>query len=195
MTHPGAGSGAAPTSTTLPAVPPAAVPEMSAAERLARSREHIRQSIDAIAVPPPRLAATTVGATPGSTLETVLEKFLSLPGVDIVVDTAQSWWKYHPWRAVGAVAADASRAAVTPVATRHPVALVLGAALAGALLLRWGPWRWVAKRTLMAGFIPRLATRVAANVPMESWLSALAILRRSQTRPVKTTLAAAPTRT
>lgn len=177
MTHPGAA--AAPASGAPAALPtPPVVTEMSAAERLARSREHIRQSIDAMSAPPPRLTGATVGAAPGSTLESVLEKLLSLPGVDIVIDTAQSWWRYHPWRAVAVVAADASRVAVTPIAKRHPATLMLGAALAGALLLRWGPWRWVAKRTLLAGFIPRLATRVAANVPMESWLSALAILRR-----------------
>ncbi|MEO7150165.1 MAG: hypothetical protein ABIX46_00405 [Burkholderiaceae bacterium] len=190
MTHPGVDSAASDSSSA--GQPPVAT-ELSAVERLERSREHIRQSIDAMAVPPPRLLATTVGAAPGSTLEAMLEKLLNLPGVDIVVDTAQSWWKYHPWRAVGVVMADASRSAVAPIAKRHPVTLMLGAALAGALLLRWGPWRWVAKRTLLAGFIPRLATRLAANVPMESWLSALAVLRRPATRA--TASASTPPRT
>ena len=107
-----------------------------------------------------------------------MERALALPAVEIVIDTAQSWWKHHPWRAVGMVAADAGRELVSPIARRHPVVLMLGAAAFGALLLRWGPWRWVAKRTLIAGLLPRLATRVAANVPLESWLSALSVLRR-----------------
>lgn len=168
-----------------PAVPAAAAsalpvvePETAAAERLAKTREQIRESIAASAVPQRHAVAFTEPGVSSSALHTVFDKAMALPAVNVIVDAAQSWWRYHPWRAVGAVAADAGRVAVAPVANRHPIVLVLGAALVGALLLRWGPWRWVAKRTLVAGFVPQLATRVAASVPMESWLSALAMLRR-----------------
>ena len=178
MPHPGV-------ETMAPAPAPAgaivsaqAMGEPTAAERLARSRDEIRQAIAELSAPPPRLAALQAGGAGASPLDTVLEKILTLPGVDIVVDTAQSWWRHHPWRAVGMVVADAGHVAAAPIARRHPVALVLGAALFGAVLLRWGPWSWVAKRTLLAGLVPRLATRIAATVPLESWLSALAILRR-----------------
>ena len=157
-------------------LPNPALVEPTPAERLARSREQIRESIGAIGLPPRRVGIAEPGAA-STSLQALLDKAMTLPGVNVIVDAARSWWRYHPWRAVGAVAADAGRLAVAPVANRHPVALVLGAALVGALLLRWGPWRWVAKRTLVAGFVPRLATRVAASVPMESWLSALASLR------------------
>lgn len=178
MPNPGLGQPAATAVTATPAaVLPVVEPE-TAAERLARSREQIRESIAATAVPQRNAVALAQPGVAASALQTLLDQAMSLPAVNVVVDAAQSWWRYHPWRAVGAVAADAGRVAVAPVANRHPVALVLGAALVGALLLRWGPWRWVAKRTLLAGFVPRLATRVAASVPMESWLSALALLRR-----------------
>ncbi len=159
-----------------PALPPAAPAEATPAERLARSRDRIRESIAAVAPATVRLSGSAPSSAT-SAMQALLDKAMTVPGVAIVVDAMQSWWRYHPWRAVGAVAADAGRVAVGPVANRHPVVLVLASAVVGALLLRWGPWRWAAKRTLVAGFVPRLATRVAASVPMESWLSALAILR------------------
>lgn len=190
---PNPGSNAAP--AVAAAVPPRPVPTgqttqpalgvASAAERLAHSREQIRESMSLIARPSPRVSVTGQPLGSGSMLDPLVDRVLELPGVNLVIATLQSWWKHHPWRAVGLVglvAADAGREAVAPIAKRHPVYLMLGAALFGALLLRWGPWRWVAKRTLVAGFVPLLATRIAANVPLESWLSALTILRRPKTR-------------
>ena len=182
---PNPGSTAAPAAAATPLLPLPAGPSThpavgapTAAERLARSREQMRDSMNAIAPPRQRLSATGEPATGGPMLDPLFDRVLGLPGVNIVIDTLESWWKHHPWRAVGLVAADAGREVVAPIAKRHPVYLMLGAALFGAVLLRWGPWRWVAKRTLLAGFVPRLATRIAANVPLESWLSALAVLRR-----------------
>lgn len=178
MPNPALGQSAAPAVAPVPPSTLSVVAPETAAERLTKSRELIRESIAAAAVPQRHALAVTETGGAASALQTLLDKAMSLPAVNVVVDAAQSWWRYHPWRAVGAVAADAGRVAVAPVANRHPIVLVLGAALLGAVLLRWGPWRWVAKRTLVAGFVPRLATRVAASVPMESWLSALAMLRR-----------------
>ena len=171
---------------TTATIAPAALAEPTPEQRLARSRELIRESIDEVAGPPRRVVPTVPGAA-SSVLQELLDKAMTVPALNVVVNAVQSWWRYHPWRAVGAVAADAGRIAVTPVANRHPVLLVLGAAVAGALLLRWGPWRWVAKRTVVAGFVPRLATGVAASVPMESWLSAFALLRRKGTSASKST--------
>lgn len=192
MSHPGVQPMTPAPATAAAMVPAQAVGEPSAAERLARSRDEIRQAIAEFVAPPPRLAALQAGGAGTSTLDTLLDKVMTLPGIDIVVDTAQSWWRHHPWRAVGMVAADAGRVAAAPIARRHPVALVLGAALFGAVLLRWGPWRWVAKRTLLAGFVPRLATRIAATVPLESWLSALAILRRRTPATSRSSIAPTP---
>ena len=179
------GSTPAPAAAATPSLPSSAGPitrpdvdPPTAAERLARSREQMRDSMNAIAAPPRRLSATGEPAGASSMLDPLLDRVLALPGVSVAIDTLESWWKHHPWRVVGMVAADAGREVVAPIAKRHPVYLMLGAALFGALLLRWGPWRWVAKRTLLAGFVPLLATRVAAIVPLESWLSALAVLRR-----------------
>lgn len=192
MPHPGVQNMALAPVPAAALVPAHAVGEPTAAERLARSRDEIRQAIAELSAPPPRLAALQAGGAGASTLDTLLDKVMTLPGIDIVVDTAQSWWRHHPWRAVGMVAADAGRVAAAPIARRHPVALVLGAALFGAVLLRWGPWRWVAKRTLLAGFVPRLTTRIAATVPLESWLSALAILRRRTPATSRSSIAPTP---
>lgn len=178
MSNPALGPPAAPAAVTAPTAALAAVEPETAAQRLEKSREQIRESIAAAALPQRHAVALAQTGDAPSALQTLLDKAMAYPAVNVIVDAAQSWWRYHPWRAVGAVAADAGRVAVAPVANRHPVALVIGAALVGALLLRWGPWRWVARRTIVAGFVPRLVTRVAASVPMESWLSALAVLRR-----------------
>lgn len=169
-----------PTSATMTGsnvAPDAVVDPLTPAQRLARSREQIRESIVEVAPPPRHAVHVGDPGAASSALQSLLDKAMSVPALNVIVDAAQSWWRYHPWRAVGAVAADAGRLAVTPVANRHPVLLVLGAALAGAVLLRWGPWKWVAKRTVVAGFVPRLVTRVAATLPLESWLSAFAFLR------------------
>lgn len=185
------GSTAAPAATATPPLPAAADPivhpeivEASPADRLSQSRELMRDAMTAVDRPRQRLSATGEPATGGSMLDPLLDRALALPGVTILLDTLSSWWNHHPWRAVGTVAADAGRDIVAPIAKRHPVYLMLGAALFGAVLLRWGPWRWVVKRTLLAGFVPLLATRLAANVPLETWLSALAMLRRPKSAGV-----------
>lgn len=153
------------------------------AERLARSRDEIRELMKEISAPHQRRrpvagAAQGAGAAGPSMVDSLLDKAQSLPGVSVLLEAARGWWAHHPWRVVTLVAADAGRAAITPVAQRHPVALVLGAALFGAMAFRWGPWRWLVKPAVLAGFLPRLLTRAAGRVPIESWLSGLAVFSR-----------------
>jgi hypothetical protein len=51
------------------------------------------------------------------------------------------WWHGHPWRGWSLLAADAADAVARPLAQRHPLALVAGAAGVGALLVWSRAWR------------------------------------------------------
>jgi hypothetical protein len=54
------------------------------------------------------------------------------------------------------LAAQAATVLVQPIARRHPYALVLGAAVAGGLLMLARPWRWISTPALLAGLLPQI---------------------------------------
>ena len=62
---------------------------------------------------------------------------------------------------------------IEPMARNQPLALVLGAALAGALLVLTRPWRWLVNPALVAGLLPALATRTIRELPLDTWVQAL----------------------
>jgi len=84
------------------------------------------------------------------------------------------WWAQSMLRPVGQIAHGAASAVVQPLAQRHPFAVVLCAAAAGATLVWSRPWRWVFSSAVLAGFIPQLAWRVLSKVPVASWTTKLA---------------------
>ena len=96
--------------------------ETQACEKLAQSRARLRQHMLARRAPQ-RSVAETVG----------------------------SWWTHHPLRLAASVAAEGVGAIARPLAQRHALLLVLGATLAGGLLVRSRPWRWIVKPALFAG--------------------------------------------
>ena len=100
-----------------------------------------------------------------------LDRLGALPLVHSVVDSVGSWWSHHPLRPITEVAGEASSAMVKPVAKRHPLALVAGAALVGAALAWTRPWRWVFRSALFAGLVPQLASRVVSHLPIEAWMT------------------------
>lgn len=72
-------------------------------------------------------------------------------------------------QAASRAARDASRTTLEPVVREHPVGSALAAAGIGALLVWSRPWRWVGS-ALLVGVLPRVASRVIANLPYEAWL-------------------------
>jgi hypothetical protein len=58
-------------------------------------------------------------------------------------DCVLAWWKSLPLSRALDVVAHAAQDALKPVAQRHPVRLVAGALVAGAVLVWLRPWRWV----------------------------------------------------
>ena len=139
---------------------------MNAVERMELSRARLRDAM----LPPPALPSRGSPAAPLAWLERLKDQ----PAVAIVVDTLRSWWSRHPLRAVVHVASEATNAVAKPIAQHNPVALVVLAGLAGAVLAWSRPWRWALKPALFAGLMPQLVSRVVANLPLESWLAVFA---------------------
>ncbi len=154
-------------SAVLPPPPPP-----SAARRLAQSREQLRLALQAAAPPAStqgRAARGSVGADPAGAAArapTWLDTIRHHVGVRIVIDVVQSWWARHPARPAVAVAAAAASATIQPIAQRHPLALVTGAALVGGLIVWSRPWRW-ARPALLAGLLPQLLIAAFRAAPAE----------------------------
>lgn len=126
---------------------------LSAAQRLAASRERMRLSMRK-AAPEPRESS------------------------GMVADALRDWWSQHPWRVAGTVAADAVKAGLQPVAQRHPIALVLGAVVVGGLIVWARPWRGILRPALLAGLLPQLMSKAMEHLPVESWLAVLSSLAK-----------------
>ena len=137
---------------------------MTASERIDFSRARLRAAMS----PPPAPAAN---ADAGKTSWT--QRLKQLPVISLVLESFHAWWTNHPLHAAAQVAAEASGAVVRPVARRHPFALVFVAGAVGALLVWSRPWRWALRPALLAGLAPQFASRVVANLPIESWMTLL----------------------
>jgi hypothetical protein len=84
---------------------------------------------------------------------------------------------------VVALAADAAKTVVQPVAQRNPLGLMFGAFLVGGLLAWSRPWRRILTPALLVGLLPQLLSRIASNMPAQSWLAALTSLAQSLRAP------------
>ncbi|MDP2369483.1 hypothetical protein [Rhodoferax sp.] len=128
----------------------------AAADRLALSRQRLRLAMQGRQASPQNGGVTARAATPALAW---LERLKSVPGLNIVVDLLNGWWAQHPWRVPTVLAAEAIDAMVQPVAKRHPLVLVLGAATLGALIVVSRPWRWLRRTPAPpAGVLPQLTS-------------------------------------
>jgi len=160
-------------------------PSLTPLQRLARSRERLRH----VLAPPARPAAAPSAGSGGKSWE---ERLRDIPGMATVIDVVKVWWQQHPLHAVSIVAGEVGRTTLRPIASRHPLALVGVAMLAGAVLAWARPWRWALRSALFAGLAPQVASRVVASLPIESWLTMLGTLfTSSATTPASTGTAAA----
>lgn len=101
-----------------------------AAERLAASRERLRQAL----APDGPGADGRAGGGSGDSVIGSLARAWGLPQLTL--------------------AADLADAAIGPLAQRRPLTLVLAAALAGAALVRLRPWRGLLRQAVLAGAVP-----------------------------------------
>lgn len=150
----------------------------SAAQRLADSRERLRQRMlrgDGRHEARRRNAAAEADGQEPS----VVDKLRAMPVIGVIVDAAQAWWSHHPLNSISQIAEGSMRDTVGPLARRHPIAIVAAAFVAGGLLAWLRPWRLL-KPALFAGLASQLASRVIAQVPFESMLASFASFAHSR---------------
>jgi len=149
--------------------------EPSAAERLEASRARLRSALMDIAHPPPKPSLLhELGI--GSFGSQILDKLKSLPGAALVIESIEHWWAEHPLHAAGSLAEQASRRYVEPIARKNPLAVVLGSAVFGALLIASRPWRWLLRPALFIGLVPQIAAHALKRMPLDSWLQVVSTL-------------------
>ncbi len=152
---------------------------MSAVARLTLSRECLRAAM----LPPPRdPVRLPLGDSISELAQSLLARIKAMPGLDGLLEPIETWWAQHPLRSAGLVVVEASRKLTTPIADRHPLALIFGAALVGALLALSRPWRWIVSPALFAGLLPSLASRTIRELPVDTWLKVLGAISTPRAR-------------
>jgi hypothetical protein len=121
-------------------------------ERLALSRERLREALRADAGPGDRAAGAASWR----------DGLRSAPGADLLFDVLDQWWSQHPLRAAALAATALLRSAIEPLVRRHPLLSLLGALLVGGVFVWLRPWRWVIGTTLLAGLLQRLVADATA---------------------------------
>ncbi len=138
--------------------------------RLALSRERLRQALHGA----PSADSAQVSPAAASWWSA------AMPVAGIAIEAAQQWWARHPLRPSTLLALSAAQAIVKPLAQRHPLALVCGAAVVGGLLVWQRRWalRFTLSSTLWAGLLPHL---------LLATLAARADVKASTPTPERTT--------
>ena len=151
----------------------------SATDRLALSRQCLRQAMHDIATPHGKTANEGIGGLSSAWRDTLK----SLPGASIVIDALSSWWAQHPLRLASLLAAQGLNAVVQPMAQRNPIGLVLGALLLGGLLAWSRPWRLLVKPAILGGLLPQLLLKAVAQMPLQSWMAAWTSMAQRKCQP------------
>ena len=133
--------------------------DISPCERLAASRERLRQAMQQS----PHTGASS-GNTPESLLGGLLGHLQTGPGLGLVVDVLQAWWQKQPMRMALLLGSETSKMLLQPVAQRHPYTLVLAAAALGGLTVVLRPWRWISPPALLAGLMPQILSEVMKHL-------------------------------
>lgn len=122
---------------------------------------------DKVAAASHRLALSRNRLNQAVMMSTSNEKPLTAPGLatGLATGAIHEWWAQHPMRLVSDVTVSAARTLVEPVAQKHPVALVAGAAAVGALLVWSQPWRWLLTPALLAGLLPKVISHALKSTP------------------------------
>ena len=128
--------------------------EPSAEERLARSRASLQRWV---VEDQQAHAAAPSGDAKG------LLGLRAHPMAAMALDAFGAWWSSRPLRGPTQEVAAAARSLLVPLLERRPVAVLGGAAAAGALLVWSRPWRSLLRPALLAGFASQLAMHAFAQ--------------------------------
>ncbi len=132
--------------------------EASACERLAASRERLRQALQHASVD------DTAGSHTQGLLGGLLGHLQTVPGAGLALDVLQAWWQKQPMRMVLLLALEATKVLLQPIARRRPYTLVLGAAVVGGLTVLLRPWRWISVPALLAGLLPQVLSEAMRHI-------------------------------
>jgi hypothetical protein len=155
---------------------PRARSRSEACERLAQSRERLRQALGP-AGPTKETGARSSGVDWSSL-------FKSVPGAPALIRSLQGWWAHSALNGPAHVAAAAAASMLKTAAQRYPFGLMLAAMALGAALTLSRPWRWAPRAALQSGLwagLPGLLTAVVARWPVQTWLEVLAEALRQRT--------------
>ena len=135
--------------------------------RLALSRARLGQALHQLHAESGHAAASP-GAQPAW-----WEALRAEPGTRVLLDTLAAWWARQPWQQSSALLAASAGQLLRPLAQRNPVALVLGAAALGGVLVLLKPWRWISVPALAAGLLPGLLAKLVSQLRPMSWADLL----------------------
>lgn len=136
-------------------------------ERLALSRERLRRAM----LRPPAQPGTHFAAGSPSAGVNVFDLLkLVFPSAASILDVAARWWAGHSGQSAYALAGQLANEALRPLAKRHPVALVAGAAAIGGLLIWIRPWRFAFRPKVLSSLGPVVLSSVLASGVLQAWL-------------------------
>jgi len=90
-------------------------------------------------------------------LGALLDAVNDVPVAAVAVRYMRRWWARHPWRATAQLADEAGRELLRPIAKRHPWMLLGGAVVAGVVIGRLRPWRFVSRNAVLASLLPPIS--------------------------------------
>lgn len=100
-------------------------------------------------------------------------------GAQLLLTGLNSWWLKQPWRHNAELLGHELGRQLLPLVRRHPLKSVAVAALTGAALLRWRPWRWASSRRTTAALAHPAGhwlRQQLAQVPLATVLNSLLLL-------------------
>jgi len=163
---------------------------MSAAIRLAESRERMRQYMlhgDGRHEARRRnAAARAVGLNPSR-----LDKLRAMPVVGVVIDALWAWWSNHPLQPAASLAEGLAHETIVPLTRRHPIGVLVGAFCVGGAIAWFRPWRYLGKEAIFAGLVSQVASITLTSMPWESVLGALTSFAHSRSEVEATHTASA----
>lgn len=152
---------------------------LSAAMRLAESRERLRQYMlrgdgrhDARRR---NAAAQAAGLNPSR-----LDKLRAMPVVGVVIDALWAWWSNHPLQPAASLAEGLAHETIVPFTRRHPLGVLVGAFCVGGAIAWFKPWRYLRKEAIFAGLVSQVASITLTSMPWESVLGALTSFAHSR---------------
>jgi len=151
-----------------------------AAHRLALSRERLRLAMrqDGGADGSVDRSASTQSAdsadpTREGSWPNWLNRMRESPALEVLFEVIRQRWQRHPLRLAAQVAGDLADGWIKPVAREHPIRLVVGALVVGAVVAWARPWRLLPSPARWSVLAMPIVSKAVALVPLESLLLAL----------------------